>query len=59
MEEHDWVHLACHAHQNVTDPTKSGFFLHGGRGWRSYRPAKRQQGTRSCRTKQSTLRRGC
>ncbi|KAF8741884.1 TPR-like protein, partial [Rhizoctonia solani] len=31
MEEHDWVHLACHAHQNVTDPTKSGFFLHGGR----------------------------
>ncbi|QRW18599.1 hypothetical protein RhiXN_00005 [Rhizoctonia solani] len=31
MEEHDWVHLACHAHQNVTDPTKSGFFLHDGR----------------------------
>ncbi|GAB1527614.1 hypothetical protein RhiTH_010790 [Rhizoctonia solani] len=31
MEEHDWVHLACHAQQNVTDPTKSGFFLHGGR----------------------------
>ncbi|KAF8668244.1 TPR-like protein [Rhizoctonia solani] len=31
MEEHDWVHLACHAHQNATDPTKSGFFLHGGR----------------------------
>ncbi|GAB1527200.1 hypothetical protein RhiTH_010375 [Rhizoctonia solani] len=31
MENHDWVHLACHAHQNVTDPTKSGFFLHGGR----------------------------
>ncbi|CUA68680.1 Nesprin-1 [Rhizoctonia solani] len=30
METHDWVHLACHAHQNVTDPTKSGFFLHGG-----------------------------
>ncbi|KAJ1299498.1 hypothetical protein OPQ81_003810 [Rhizoctonia solani] len=30
MEEHDWVHLACHAHQNVQDPTKSGFFLHDG-----------------------------
>ncbi|CAE7138982.1 unnamed protein product [Rhizoctonia solani] len=30
MEQHDWVHLACHAHQNVMDPTKSGFFLHDG-----------------------------
>ncbi|CAE6451635.1 hypothetical protein ACGC1H_002463 [Rhizoctonia solani] len=30
MERHDWVHLACHAHQNVNDPTKSGFFLHEG-----------------------------
>ncbi|EUC60886.1 aromatic di-alanine and TPR containing protein, partial [Rhizoctonia solani AG-3 Rhs1AP] len=30
MERHDWVHFACHAHQNVTDPTKSGFFLHDG-----------------------------
>ncbi|CAE6500776.1 unnamed protein product [Rhizoctonia solani] len=30
MERHDWVHLACHAHQNVQDPTKSGFFLHDG-----------------------------
>ncbi|EUC57640.1 aromatic di-alanine and TPR containing protein [Rhizoctonia solani AG-3 Rhs1AP] len=30
MEQHDWVHLACHAHQNVKDPTKSGFFLHDG-----------------------------
>ncbi|CAE6533286.1 unnamed protein product [Rhizoctonia solani] len=28
MEQHDWVHLACHAHQNVQDPTKSGFFLY-------------------------------
>ncbi|KAG8753888.1 hypothetical protein FRC11_007049 [Ceratobasidium sp. 423] len=28
MEQHDWVHLVCHAHQNVQDPTKSGFFLH-------------------------------
>ena len=30
MEQHDWVHLACHAHQNVRDPTESGFFLHDG-----------------------------
>ncbi|QRW24209.1 CHAT domain protein [Rhizoctonia solani] len=30
MEQYDWVHLACHAHQNVDDPTKSGFFLHDG-----------------------------
>ncbi|CAE6433131.1 unnamed protein product [Rhizoctonia solani] len=30
MHEHNWVHLACHAHQNVSDPTKSGFFLHDG-----------------------------
>ncbi|CAE7227005.1 unnamed protein product [Rhizoctonia solani] len=30
MEQHDWVHLACHAHQNTQDPTKSGFFLYGG-----------------------------
>lgn len=29
MEHHDWVHLACHAHQNTQVPTKSGFFLHG------------------------------
>jgi CHAT domain-containing protein len=28
MEEHDWVHLACHAYQSTQDPTKSGFFLH-------------------------------
>ncbi|KAJ1309417.1 hypothetical protein OPQ81_006194 [Rhizoctonia solani] len=28
MEQHDWVHLACHAHQCIEDPTKSGFFLH-------------------------------
>ncbi|CAE6465909.1 unnamed protein product [Rhizoctonia solani] len=28
MEKHDWVHFACHAHQNVQDPTMSGFFLH-------------------------------
>ncbi|EUC60822.1 aromatic di-alanine and TPR containing protein, partial [Rhizoctonia solani AG-3 Rhs1AP] len=30
MEQHDWVHLACHAHQNVNDPTMSGFHLHDG-----------------------------
>ncbi|EUC61360.1 aromatic di-alanine and TPR containing protein [Rhizoctonia solani AG-3 Rhs1AP] len=30
MEQHNWVHLACHAHQNVEDPTKSGFHLHDG-----------------------------
>ncbi|CUA75824.1 Serine/threonine-protein kinase MRCK gamma [Rhizoctonia solani] len=30
MEHHDWVHLACHASQNVEDPTKSGFHLHDG-----------------------------
>ncbi|KAJ1302915.1 hypothetical protein OPQ81_003213 [Rhizoctonia solani] len=28
MEQHDWVHLACHAHQNLGNPTESGFFLH-------------------------------
>jgi CHAT domain-containing protein len=31
MEDHDWVHLACHAHQNANDPTESGFFLYDGR----------------------------
>jgi CHAT domain-containing protein len=30
MEQHDWVHLACHASQNVQNPTESGFFLHDG-----------------------------
>ncbi|CAE7104875.1 unnamed protein product, partial [Rhizoctonia solani] len=30
MNQHDWVHLACHAHQNVRDPTRSGFFLYEG-----------------------------
>ncbi|CUA67221.1 Girdin [Rhizoctonia solani] len=30
MEQHDWVHLACHAHQNVENATESGFFLHDG-----------------------------
>jgi CHAT domain-containing protein len=30
MEQYDWVHLACHAHQSASNPTASGFFLHGG-----------------------------
>ncbi|EUC55889.1 CHAT domain protein, partial [Rhizoctonia solani AG-3 Rhs1AP] len=30
MEQHNWVHLACHASQNVKDPIKSGFHLHDG-----------------------------
>ncbi|CCO33114.1 hypothetical protein RSOLAG1IB_09089 [Rhizoctonia solani AG-1 IB] len=30
MEQYDWVHLACHAHQNAANPTKSGFYLHDG-----------------------------
>ncbi|KEP45747.1 aromatic di-alanine and TPR containing protein [Rhizoctonia solani 123E] len=30
MEKHDWVHLACHANQDVRDPIKSGFHLHDG-----------------------------
>ncbi|CEL55947.1 hypothetical protein RSOLAG1IB_01960 [Rhizoctonia solani AG-1 IB] len=27
LEQHDWVHLACHAYQNIINPIKSGFFL--------------------------------
>ncbi|KEP45513.1 aromatic di-alanine and TPR containing protein [Rhizoctonia solani 123E] len=30
MEKYDWVHLACHANQNVRDPIQSGFHLHNG-----------------------------
>jgi CHAT domain-containing protein len=30
MEDYSWVHLACHATQNPSDPTKSAFYLHGG-----------------------------
>ncbi|KEP45076.1 putative aromatic di-alanine and TPR containing protein [Rhizoctonia solani 123E] len=30
MAQHDWIHLACHASQNVKDPIKSGFHLHDG-----------------------------
>ncbi|KAI0310885.1 CHAT domain-containing protein, partial [Amylostereum chailletii] len=28
MENHNWIHLACHAHQDIQDPTKSAFILH-------------------------------
>ncbi|KAG8704017.1 hypothetical protein FRC08_002492 [Ceratobasidium sp. 394] len=28
MEKHSWVHLACHAAQNISDPTKSALQLH-------------------------------
>lgn len=30
MEQASCVHLACHAYQNITDPTQSGFHLHDG-----------------------------
>ncbi|CAE7092959.1 unnamed protein product [Rhizoctonia solani] len=30
MQEYDWVHFACHAHQNIDHPAKSGFRLHDG-----------------------------
>ncbi|KAG8734158.1 hypothetical protein FRC10_011925 [Ceratobasidium sp. 414] len=30
MESHSWVHLACHASQNIAEPTASAFQLHGG-----------------------------
>lgn len=30
MEESSWVHLACHAKQDASDPTRSAFYLHGG-----------------------------
>ncbi|KAJ1301065.1 hypothetical protein OPQ81_003483 [Rhizoctonia solani] len=30
IENSYWIHLACHGHQNVTAPTKSGFFLYDG-----------------------------
>ncbi|KAG8703738.1 hypothetical protein FRC09_003975 [Ceratobasidium sp. 395] len=31
MEQHSWVHLACHAIQDRSDPTQSAFYLHDGR----------------------------
>ncbi|CUA74678.1 Protein kinase rad3 [Rhizoctonia solani] len=30
MESHSWVHMACHASQQVGDPTESGFFFQDG-----------------------------
>jgi CHAT domain-containing protein len=30
MKQNDWVHFACHASQELDDPTESGFFLHDG-----------------------------
>jgi CHAT domain-containing protein len=30
MEEHSWVHLACHATQDRANPMQSAFYLHGG-----------------------------
>lgn len=30
MKQHSWIHLACHATQNLVDPTKSAFQLHNG-----------------------------
>ena len=30
MEAHSWVHLACHAVQDIIEPTKSAFCLHDG-----------------------------
>ncbi|KAI0310888.1 CHAT domain-containing protein [Amylostereum chailletii] len=31
MADHDWIHLACHAHQHPQDPTQSAFILHNSR----------------------------
>ncbi|KAG8720174.1 hypothetical protein FRC09_010016, partial [Ceratobasidium sp. 395] len=30
MKQHSWVHLACHASQNLADPAASAFTLHKG-----------------------------
>ncbi|KAF8604306.1 hypothetical protein BDV93DRAFT_522431 [Ceratobasidium sp. AG-I] len=30
IQKHSWVHLACHASQNSSDPTASAFHLHDG-----------------------------
>ncbi|KAG8735528.1 hypothetical protein FRC10_010419, partial [Ceratobasidium sp. 414] len=30
MDQHEWVHFACHASQNLAEPTKSAFHLHDG-----------------------------
>ncbi|KAG8735673.1 hypothetical protein FRC10_010282, partial [Ceratobasidium sp. 414] len=31
MRKHSWVHLACHASQDTSNPSESAFHLHGGR----------------------------
>ncbi|KAI0035095.1 CHAT domain-containing protein [Vararia minispora EC-137] len=31
MQQHRWVHLACHGEQHNTDPSQSAFLLHDGR----------------------------
>jgi CHAT domain-containing protein len=31
MKVHNWVHFACHAIQDMTEPLKSGVYLHDGR----------------------------
>lgn len=30
MEKYSWVHLACHAEQNISEPTQSAFHLYDG-----------------------------
>ncbi|TFK36478.1 CHAT domain-containing protein [Crucibulum laeve] len=30
MEQHAWIHLACHAIQNLENPISSAFYLHNG-----------------------------
>jgi CHAT domain-containing protein len=30
MEKHSWVHFACHAGQDIVEPTKSAFYLQDG-----------------------------
>jgi CHAT domain-containing protein len=30
IDRHSWVHFACHASQNIDDPTSSAFYLHDG-----------------------------
>lgn len=31
MEKHSWIHFACHAAQNTSEPTQSAFYLHDGK----------------------------
>ncbi|KZT74749.1 hypothetical protein DAEQUDRAFT_734330 [Daedalea quercina L-15889] len=30
MTKHNWVHFACHAYQNISEPTQTGFYLADG-----------------------------